>query len=200
METFLQIWGGIFYLLNKIFLSQAEGNTQTKRVWQIRGWSVYLLGLPAIVAIFSLEHNWIAAAVEVGGAPSMAFGLIIAIRGFEGTPKWLDWIAKIFMYGFLALGVLYSLYDYGGITEETQVLEIGLITGYLVGTYLLAKQNPWGWCFFMLMNVSAGTLLGIEGYLFLTFQQMVSFGFCIRGFVKARSTPAQIPHPELRND
>jgi hypothetical protein len=79
-ELSLQIWGGLFYLLNKIFFSQAERSktTMRRRVWRIRSWIVYLAGLPAWIIVFTSEHNWIAAGVESGGAPAIIVGLIIS--------------------------------------------------------------------------------------------------------------------------
>ena len=76
LEILLQIWGGAFYLLNKIFFSRAERDNaiSRRRLWRIRSWVVYLVGLPAWVIVFISEHNWIAAGVESGGAPAMIMG------------------------------------------------------------------------------------------------------------------------------
>ena len=47
-------------------------------------------GLPAWMIVFVTENNWIAAAVESGGAPAMLVGLIIPRRGPGKGPRGLD--------------------------------------------------------------------------------------------------------------
>ena len=43
MDIILQIWGGGFYLLNKIFFALAEGKKEkTKRHLKIIGWITYI--------------------------------------------------------------------------------------------------------------------------------------------------------------
>lgn len=183
MDLILQIWAGLFYLLNKIFL--AFGESKQKKYWRIIGWSCYLVGLPAWVIIFIVKHNWIAAALETGGAPAMIFGLIIAIRGFEKTPKLLDKVAKYSVYSFVLLGVGYSFYDYSGLTSITQVLEILIVVGYLFGTYFIARRRWTGWLWFILMNLSCAALMGIHGKYILAIQQCISLIFVVYGSVNS---------------
>ncbi|MEA2109833.1 MAG: hypothetical protein U9P07_10490 [Pseudomonadota bacterium] len=104
------------------------------------------------------KHNWIAASIETGGVPSMLFGLFTVYQNSEAPNKIFDIIASLFTYVFLILGLSYSLYDYGGIASVSQLLEIGVMIGFLVGSYLLAKNNSYGWLFFMLMNGSMASL------------------------------------------
>ena len=185
MNIFLQFWAGIFYLLNKIFFSFMEreiGVTQ-KRRWRIWSWLVYLLGLPAWAVIFILERNWIAAALEVGGLPSMAMGLIVAIKGSaQKSPAWLNHLALI----CIAIGTVYSFYDFGGFSTLNQFLELSLTLGYLIGTYLLAKKHPSGYLWFMLMNASCGWLMWIQNYPWLALQQVASLGFIVDAFLMER--------------
>ena len=156
-------------------------------------WIVYLIGVPAWLIIFILERNWMIAAVEVGGIPTMILGLIIALRGIKKEPRWLDHTAQM----AAILGVTYSLYDFGGITTLNQVLELGVIVGFLVGTYLLAKQRPSGYLWFLFMNTSNATLMFIQDYPWLTLQQVISFGFVADAFLvqKRRSQPEVIRKP-----
>ncbi|SHJ19765.1 Nicotinamide mononucleotide transporter [Malonomonas rubra DSM 5091] len=183
MDLILQAWGGGFYLLNKIFFAFAEGsNEQNKRKLRIAGWAVYLLGLPAWVIILIGKHDWMAAAIEAGGAPAMLFGLINAYRGELAPSRRFDRIISFFTYSFLALGISYSLYDYGGLTSLSQLLEIGVVIGFLVGSYLLAKKNSKGWLFFMLMNISTGSLMLLQDKYLLAGQQLVSLCFVMYGF------------------
>ncbi len=183
MDIILQVWGGGFYLLNKIFLALAEGkNEKTKRQLKIAGWIIYILGVPAWVMILISKHNWIAASVETGGVPSMLFGLFTVYQNAEAPNKIFDFIASLFTYVFLILGVSYSVYDYGGIASVSQLLEIGVMIGFLVGSYLLAKNNSYGWLFFMLMNGSMASLMLIQNKPFLSVQQLVSLCFVIYGF------------------
>lgn len=185
MDITLQTWGGVCYLLNKIFLSRAEGAGEDGK-WRISGWAVYLAGLPAWVIILVLKRDWMAAAIEAGGAPAMILGLVVAVKGLEQAPKLLKRNAEVFAYGLLVIGVTYSLYDFGGITAFSQVLEIGVMAGFLIGSYLLAKKSPTGWLWFILMNTSMGTLMAIQGKPILAVQQAISLCFVIQGFYRSR--------------
>ncbi len=171
----LQIWGGIFYLLNKICFSRAERskNKNTRQQWRVKSWVVYLAGLPAWVIVFFSEHNWIAAGVETGGAPAMIMGLIIAQNGHGKEPKWLDYIAKITMIS----GLILSIYEFGGINTINQILEVGIAAGFLMGTYLLAKNSVYGYFWLILGNLSCSVLMGIQGFYFLMVQQVISLIF-----------------------
>lgn len=179
MDIFLQLWGGIFYLLNKIFLWCSEYALNKKKLeiarkWRIVSWTVYLLGLPPWVIIFIMWRNWIAASVEASGVPAMLLGLILAFRGTtKDPPKWLDYLALL----CIPLGFAYSLYDFGGVTTINQWLEVGLVLGFLVGTYLLAKERPHGYLWYVLMHVTCGWLMWIQGYPWLFLQQLVSLVF-----------------------
>lgn len=186
MDLVLQIWGGGLYLLNKIFFALAEGRQATlQRKLRITGWVVYLLGVPAWVIILVSKHDWIAASIEAGGVPAMLFGLYNACRTTGAPNRPLDFITSLITYAALIFGVSYSLYDYGGITSGSQILEIGVMIGFLLGSYLLAKKNSCGWLFFMLMNASMATLMMHQHKPLLTIQQMLSLCFVIYGFVAA---------------
>jgi len=183
MDSLLQIWGGGFYLLNKILFAVAEGQTEEpKRRLRISGWSVYLLGVPAWVIILLDKHDWIAAAIEAGGVPAMLFGLLNVCRTDIPPAPVFATITAWCTYGSLLLGVGYSLYDYGGLSTVSQLLEMGVMAGFLLGSYLLAKKNPAGWLFFMLMNLSMSTLMATQHKPLLAVQQIISLGFVIYGF------------------
>jgi hypothetical protein len=192
MDIILQVWGGGFYLINKILFALAEGkNENTKRQLKLAGWTIYILGVPAWVIILISKHDWIAASIETGGVPSMLFGLFTAYQNAESPNKIFDIVASLFTYVFLILGVSYSVYDYGGITSVSQLLEIGVMIGFLIGSYLLAKNNSYGWLFFMLMNSSMASLMLIQNKPFLSVQQLVSLCFVIYGFAIVLKTSKQ---------
>ncbi|MCP5003829.1 MAG: hypothetical protein GY941_07740 [Planctomycetes bacterium] len=185
-DLLLQIWGGIFYLLNKIFFSRAErsNSEQLKRSWRIRSWLVYLAGLPAWVIVFTSEHNWIAASVESGGAPAMLVGLIIAWKGHGKEPKWLDYLARF----SVLIGLILSFYEVGGLKTLNQFLELGIASGFLMGTYMLAKDNAYGYFWLILGNVSCAGLMGIEGFIILMVQQLVSLIFVTDAYLARKKT------------
>ncbi len=196
MTFILQIWGGSFYLANKILFALAEGRPENrKRRLRIAGWLFYILGVPPWVAILVSDRNWIAAAIEAGGVPAMLFGLYTVYKGSQGYSRPFNFIASFFTYGSLILGVGYSLFERGGINTMSQVLELGVMIGFLMGSYLLARRNPKGWLFFMLMNGSMGALMLFQGKPILALQQMLSLCFVIYGFVVAsrtREVPAKL--------
>jgi len=192
MDLFLQFWGGGLYLLNKVFFALAEGKQESlKRKLRIIGWSVYLLGVPAWGVILIGKHNWIAASIELGGIPAMIFGLYNVYRADLRPSKTLDRLVSGVTYSFLIFGVCFSMYDYGGITTVAQVLEMGVMVGFLLGSYLLAKKNMSGWVFFMLMNCSMATLMLIQAKPLLSIQQLVSLCFVLYGFSVALRSSRQ---------
>ena len=163
---------------------------------------LYLAGVPAWVIILISKHDWIAASIEAGGVPSMLFGLFTVYQNADSPNKRFDLIASLFTYGFLVLGVFYSAYDHGGIASISQVLEIGVMIGFLLGSYLLAKNNLFGWLFFMLMNGSMASLMLIQHKPLLSIQQIISLCFAIYGFSvsfrskRRRDEPAATPTRE----
>lgn len=202
MDPLLQWIGGVFYLLNKVFFSLSEradnrGDVERKRLWRIASWEVYLVGLPAWVIIFMDERNrnWIAASVEASGAPAMFFGLVLAIRGIKkGAPKWLDRLALV----CIPLGFGYSLYDFGGFSALTQWLETALVAGFLIGTYLLAKERAFGYLWYVLMHISCGWLMWIQGYPWLFVQQVISLGFILDAYLMTQKRKTALsPQMEL---
>jgi len=189
MEILLQVWAGGLYLLNKGFFALAEGKPESiKRKLRIIGWVVYILGVPAWVIILVGKNDWIAASIETGGVPAMLFGLYNVYRNPEVPDKTFSMFAAVCTYSFLVFGVCYSLYDYGGLSAASQILEMGVMVGFLIGSYLLAKQNKNGWVFFMLMNGSMAMLMLIQNKPLLVIQQLLSLCFVIYGFRTALRT------------
>lgn len=186
MDLFLQIWGGAGYLLAKIFLSHAEG-LKEDRTARIAGWLAYLAGLPAWVLLLSFKNDWIAAANEAGGAPALVLGLVLSIRNLGKAPPFADWAVRIFTWVMIVIGIAYSLYRFGGITAFSQILEMGVTLGFLLGSYLLAKKKSSGWLFFILMLCSMGLLMLIQEKYILVIQQGVSLLFAVRGFIRSVS-------------
>lgn len=182
MSALMQILGGIFYLLNKIFFSFAEHSEKKNQIfskWRIWSWVVYLVGLPAWLVIFVWERNWIAFALEAGGSPAMILGLIIAIRGKGNEPKLLHCVAII----SIVIGLGYSLYDFGGLTSINQVAEIAMTTGFLIGTYQLAQKKLSGYLWYMIMHIACVWLMYLDDYPWLIAQQIVSLIFIVDAYI-----------------
>jgi hypothetical protein len=182
LNFILQLWGGTFYLLNKLFFSKAERalNQQHQLKWRLRAWAAYLIGLPPWVLIFISERNWIAAAVESSGVPAMLIGLSTAWQGHSELHEfvWLDHLAKLLI--FIGLGL--SFYDFGGLATLNQFLELGIAAGFLMGTYLLAKSKGQGYFWLTVGNISAAFLMMRQGYLLLMIQQIISLSLVIDAY------------------
>lgn len=196
---FLQIWGGTFYLLNKIFFSLKERTEgEISRQWRIWAWVVYIVGLPAWLVILAYESDWMVTLVEAGGAPSMILGLVIPLRRLdevasdrrEKLERRLDHFAR----ASAVLGFGVSVYHFGGMTQLSQWAELGVVIGFLVGTYRLAKDHLDGYLWFLLMNASASTLMYMQGYKWLGLQQVASLLFVIDAyFMKRSKMGARVP-------
>lgn len=197
MLAIVQAIAGFGYLLQKILLFFAEGDkTLHGKRLRILGWSSYLIGLPMWMVVFFIEKNWILAFVEGGGLPSMLLGLLLAVKEKPKKHTWerqeeikadgglgyLDWFA----FSMTIIGIVFSIYYFGGFERLSQWLETSVSVGFLAGTYMLAKKNPKGWLWYILMNGSAGSLMYYQGYAFLTFQQGISLGFVLMAYRKAR--------------
>ncbi len=97
--------------------------------------------MPAWAIILIGKHDWIAASIEAGGLPAMMFGLYNVCRGDKLINRSLDRLTAVFTYAALVFGVCFSLYDYGGFTTISQVLEMGVMVGFLLGSYYLPRRR-----------------------------------------------------------
>lgn len=187
MDLVLQVWGGVFYLINKILFAIAEGKQeQSKKILKVNAWVIYILGVPAWVIILIGHQNWIAASIEAGGIPSMLLGLYNTYTDNNKQHTWFNTFVALCTYSSLAFGLTYSIIQNSGITSISQVLEIGVMIGFLLGSYSIAKNNPIGWLFFMLMTLSMSMLMLLQNKPLLMIQQLVSLCFVIYGFNKSR--------------
>jgi len=187
VSLFLQIWGGSFYLLNKILFSAAEGKEEaTKKCLKIWGWSIYILGAPAWIILLMGGQSWMAASIEVGGIPAMVLGLYNTINENRQSPKLFNRFVVVCTYLSLAVGISYSLYVHSGLTSLSQMFELVTIVGFLLGSYYMAKNHLSGWLFFMLMNLGMAGLMYTQAKPLLMVQQLVSLCFVLYGFNKAR--------------
>ncbi|MDR2730490.1 MAG: multidrug transporter [Treponema sp.] len=181
MEIFLQWWGGTGYLLSKIFIVRAEF-LENGRNWRLIGWITYLSALPAWVVLLACRQDWIASAVETAGIPSIILGIVITWKQNNNPNKYIDWSIRIFTGIMILLGLLSSIYTFGGIKTFSQVLEIIIIFGYLVSNYLLARRSPFAWLMFMAGLISMSILMYIQNKPILCIQQLVSLIPVIIGF------------------
>jgi hypothetical protein len=184
MEIALQLWGGLFYLLAKIFLVQAAGTENSN--WRMWGWIIYLLGIPPWAIVLASNHSWIAMSVEIGGAPAIILGITASTKKLQKMPKLIDRSIRTFIITLIAISIIYSIYDFHGITNISQVLELGVTVGFLMGTYLLAKSNGKGWLYFLLMNISMGTLMALQDNWIFFALQLISIYFVVYGFKKSK--------------
>lgn len=187
MNMSLQIWAAISYLSHRILFSFAESKpAATKRKMKIVGWVIFILGVPAWVIILASKNDWIAASVEAGGLPSMFLGLYNTIYHNKPSHKIWSRLVGIFTVCALFFGVFFSLRHHGSLHSLSQFLEIGVVVGFLIGSYFMAKDHINGWLFFMLMNISAASLMLLHGNFILMVQQLISLGFVMYGFWQAR--------------
>ncbi len=189
MDLLLQIWGAGFYLLNKFLFALAEKKTeQTRKKLKISGWLALITGVPAWIYILAIEGNWIATAVEAGGIPAMLLGLYNTYHNQQKHNKALDRTVLVITYFAVILGVGYSVYVHGGITMLSQLLEMGMVVGFLLGSYFMARSDSKGWLFFMLMNASTLFLMLIQDKPILMIQQILSLGLVVYGYMMVRKS------------
>lgn len=112
----------------------------------------------------------------------MISGLVIACRGHGAEPRWLNILTKI----SVIVGLVLSLYEYGGLTDATQLLEFGIAAGFLVGTYMMAQDSQQGYLWLMLGNITCAALMGLQGFYILMAQQLISLFFVVDAFLIRR--------------
>lgn len=181
MLALLQVWGGLFFLLNKILFWKSERATESDsaRTWRIGAWLVYLIGLPAWLYISAHEHNLIALWMGLASIPSMIYGLINSLwRNEQGSRALLNLLA---LAGAI-IGLWQSLQHFDGIHTLTQKLELVSAVGYVAGTYLLAWKKQSGYIGFMVVNSATGCLMFEQGYYGLAFQQVLSLFFVVASY------------------
>jgi hypothetical protein len=204
MDSFLQIWGGVGFLLNKILLLRSEklniqGVENQYKKYQISSWGVYLLSLPPWIVLFAIKQNWIASALELAGAPAMILGLINALQSNckninQKSKKSIVQFLEICSIICIIVGVSFSLYDLKGVTRITQILEILLTSSYLIGTYLLATMNAQGYLWYILMHISCGLIMFLQGYFWLFIQQILSLFLVAWSYQIARKNLKNTKH------
>ena len=182
MDILLQIWGGGFYLANKIFFSLSETKVDHKKnQFKLLAWSAYIVGVPAWVILLVGKNDWIAASIEAGGIPAMLLGLYIAFYQKQASLL-IETSVKYITYFAIAFGIFISVQHYGGITSTSQFLEMGVTLGFLMGSYLMTQHNKNGYLFFMLMNLSMASLMFLQDKHILMVQQLISLAFVIYGY------------------
>lgn len=187
LKFWMQLGGGAFYLLNKVFFSFKERSYgERSRLWSIWAWIVYIIGLPFWLVILAHEKNWMVVFVEAGGLPAMLLGLLIAMSKEHEKPTLESEKLKERLDNFArwaaAFGILVSLVNVGLMSHGTQWAELGVAMGFLIGTYQLAHNKLEGYRWFFLMNASAGTLMFMQGYTWLGWQQVASLLFVIDAY------------------
>ncbi|NHO67929.1 hypothetical protein G8770_20470 [Aestuariicella hydrocarbonica] len=192
MDLMLQIWGGSFYLINKILFSLSESQPEpTKKTFRLSAWTIYILGVPAWVIVLVGHQNWIAASIEAGGIPAMLLGLYNTYHDHKKPHKLFNKLVTLCTYSSLAFGLAYSVNLHGGITSVSQLLEIGVMLGFLLGSFYMAKNHRSGWVFFMLMNLSMATLMLLQDKPILMAQQLLSLCFVVYGFKQSQALQPQ---------
>ena len=183
MDIYFQIWGALFYLTNKIlFVISQHKRALLEKKLKMAAWVIYILGVPAWVIILIGHQNWIAASIEIGGVPAMILGLYNTYHDNRKANKAFTWLVAFCTYLALAFGCVMSFMQHGGLVSITQMLEIGVMIGFLLGSYNMAKNNPAGWLFFMLMNISMATLMFVQHKPILMAQQLLSLCFVLYGY------------------
>jgi len=196
LDLLLQIWGGLGYLLAKIFLAFSEGMENGRKL-RIIGWFSYLIGIPAWVILLVKNNDWVIASNDIGSIPSMILGIIIAWKQNGQVNNRYEKFVKFFTIFMIISGITYSIYHFHGITTLSQVLEIIVIIGFLGGSYLLAKNNPKGWLLFSIMCISIIFLMLIQDKLLLAILQGIAFFVTIMGFFRAKRKINQQPRHEV---
>lgn len=184
-EVIYQILGGVFYLLNKKFLSLGERDGK-KVLWGFNfktwSWISFIMGLPFWLILFFIEKNYIALALESSAIPSLILGLINSKGLNKKEPFWI----KYFVIFSVILGLYFSISHYGGLKNLTQISEIIMVSTFLVGTYYLAKGKNIGYVYYIFMHLSCIYLMYLNNFWFLLIQQIISIRYVIDAYTNSK--------------
>ena len=114
----------------------------------------------------------------------MLLGLYKTFYKTQASP-FIESSVKYITYFAITFGVFISVQHHGGITSVSQLLEIGVTLGFLMGSYLMTQHNSTGYLFFMLMNLSMATLMFLQDKDILMVQQLLSLSFVIYGYLQS---------------
>ncbi len=115
----------------------------------------------------------------------MLLGLYISWHNHRKPSKLIYHIVTVLTYTVLTIGVGFSIKHHGGINSFTQLLEIGVMFGFLLSGYYIAKNNPIGWLFFMIGNICMAALMYLQNAQILMVQQLISLFFVVYGFINS---------------
>jgi hypothetical protein len=79
-------------------------------------------------------------------------------------------------------GFIVSIIDNGGLRTINQLLEVGIVVGFLAGTWLLARKKPVGYLWLVFMNLSCGCLMYRQAKMFMVAQQVLSVLFVLGAY------------------
>lgn len=189
METkvLYQILGGVFYLLNKIFLSLGERNGKKvlgKFNFKTWSWISFLIGLPFWLILFFIEKNYIALALESSAIPSLVLGLINSKGLNKKEPFWI----KYFVIFSVIFGLYFSIDHNHGLNSLKQFSEIIMVSTFLIGTYYLAKGKNIGYLYYIFMHLSCIYLMHLNNFWFLVIQQIISIGFVLDAYENSKAS------------
>ena len=172
----LMILGGGCFLLQKVSLPLKEYMWPRSEKWfwrfNVWGWGIFLIGLIPIVIYMSLLHDWIAASLELGGAPAMWMGFQSARKkDLHGKASpFADRFARV----CIVVGIATSIYLLGTIATLAQFWELVMVSGYLIGTRELGKHKVVGYFWFYVMFLGCGSLMNIQHQWLMSWQQVAS--------------------------
>ena len=179
MELPCQIVASILAVLSRALLALYEhlsprsDRAQAARWAQISSWSLYLLSVFPWTFLYLTRRNWIAVAMEICGLPGMILALVAAWHVRTYTPP--TWLNRLTI-ACIIVGLSMSSWDaLHGLGDWSQLCELGMAAGFLVGTYHLAHKRLKGYYWYLFMHVCCAGLMYRQGRYVLLGQQGISF-------------------------
>ncbi len=176
--TVLQVFGGGFYLLSKVFLSLAGESLLLRRI----GWSVYIAGVPFWMMLLWIKSDYIVLGLEFGGGLILVYALIKTFqKEVKGTTK-LDIAANGLCVILFFVALYYTLGTKG--FGFHPFLEVVIAFSFAISIMMLAKKDDRGWYVMLLLHVATGTLMYRQDVWLLAIQQAISGCFALWAIYK----------------
>lgn len=130
-----------------------------------------------------IKQNFIFSALEASALPLMILGLTLASMRVEKDQidKKLRKLDPV-VYTLIGAGLGYSFRYFGGFVTTHQWLEITASAGFLIGTYLQAKDHTAQYAAYLVMNIATAVLFFRQDLLWFGIQQIVSIVFILDAY------------------
>jgi|GEM_PF-5165046 len=179
-------FGGFCYIIAKFYLCFFEWNRNV--LLKQAGWLVFMIGVLGWIVILSSKQDWIILSVEL-------FGALMLYYGYRSLTTITDEVKderiakKLLNACFVVVCLVIGYYVWvDKIFTLTAWFEIVVASGFIIGSWALARDYWWGWICYILIHLATATLMGEQGEPLLKNLQYLSIAIAMLGLFGKKLT------------